>query len=116
MIIFFMFIQPSMVLNSLQYLKSRNIDGIEYCLANTFIKIDSSFYKKEVFPLNVTILIIFTLVFPLFLAILLLTAHKKRTLKHISVQRKIGALYQEYKDHHFYWELLLIILVKKLIY
>lgn len=63
-----------MVLNSLDYLKKRTINGEDYVFANTFIKIDSEFYRKDIFPLNLALVIILGFVIPLILCLILIKA------------------------------------------
>lgn len=115
-LIFFLFIQPSMMLDSLEYLRIREVNGVKYCYKNTFIKIDSDFYNNEVLPLNVTIIVLSALVFPLVLTKVLLKAKLRKNLNKVSFQRKIGVLYLEYKKKNFYWELIIILVVKSLIF
>lgn len=63
-------------MNTLKYLKIREINGVDYCSANTFVKIESDFYKYEIFPLNLTLLILMGFFLPLGLLIAMLYGKK----------------------------------------
>lgn len=78
-----MFIQPSVVMNTLKYLKFREVDGKKYCSANTFIEIDSEFYWNSIFPLNLSFFIIIGLIFPVIIFILIIYNHKNGKLRRL---------------------------------
>lgn len=88
----------------------RTINNTKYCQANTFILIDSDMYKNEILPLNLFAIILLGLIFPLILSFFLIKGYRQKNLKKISFERKLGILYLEYKEKHFYWELIIIFL------
>lgn len=100
-----------MVQNALEYLKTRKVNGEEYCFANIFILKDSDFYKYEIVPLNICMVIFLGFVFPLVLALFLIKGHKNKRLKRVAFERKLGILYLEYKEKNYYWELIIILMV-----
>lgn len=69
-----------MILNALSYLKIRSVNGVKYCYANTFILIDSDFYRNEIIPLNAIIILVLGIVFPLALGMLLVMGKRKNKL------------------------------------
>lgn len=100
-----------MVQNSLEYLKIRTINGIDYCYANTFIEADTDFYTKEIVPYNLCVVILLGFIFPAVLTLFLWYGKKKKITNKLYFTRKLGILYLEYKDKVVFWELLLIFLV-----
>lgn len=80
---FILFIQPGMVLNSLDYLKSRKVNGIDYCFANTFIEMDTDFYKDEIQPTNIAVIIVIGILFPCLLGMVLVLGKKSDKLRKL---------------------------------
>lgn len=108
-----LFLQPMIIQISLEFLKIRTYNGIDYCSANTYIKIDSDLYQKEIMPLNILSAILIGLVFPFLLILLLTLGKRKQILKTVKFKREAGILFLEYKNQLFLWEI--VIIFKKII-
>lgn len=94
----------------MEFLKSRNINGEDYCYANTYIKIDSDIYQNELKPYNITIMVLLGLGLPVTLSVILYRAIKYKYYNGIGYQRKMGILYLEYKKTNIYWEIIIMVL------
>lgn len=53
------------------------MDGEDYCFANTFIKIDSSFYRENILPFNIISVLLSAVVFPGLLIVIIVYGIKK---------------------------------------
>lgn len=59
----------------------RRVNGEEYCFANTFIKMDSEFYRSSIMPFNIASALLSGFLFPVLL-FLIIWYGKKKNLFH----------------------------------
>lgn len=69
-----------MVLNAFEYLKVRTVNGVDYCFSNTSILIDSDYFRTNVLPLNIVVVVLLGVVFPIILTVFMVMGKRNNRL------------------------------------
>ncbi|KRX10670.1 Pectin lyase fold/virulence factor [Pseudocohnilembus persalinus] len=84
-----------------------------YSSADLEINCAESYFKNNIMPVNISILLFTGFIVPLILFFKLNQGLKNNSFERLSFQRKFGILFMEYDRKHYYWELLIIFIMKK---
>ena len=89
----------------------RIVNGIQYSSADMNIECNSNFWKNNVFPVNLVLVLFMGLNLPIFIWIQLLGGKNYNLFDKINFQRKYGILFMELKSSKYYWEMVSIFTV-----
>lgn len=106
-------VQPGILKNSLEFLSCREVNGIKYSRADSNIKCDNNFYKYDILPVNISLIVLLGFLIPLIIGYLLIKGQKKGAISNIDFKRTYGILYLDLQPKNYYFEILNIPMVKK---
>ncbi|KRX10671.1 Pectin lyase fold/virulence factor [Pseudocohnilembus persalinus] len=108
--------QPGIYNNAINYITCRKIEGESYSQQDTNIKCWESYFWFPIFPVNLLLVLLAGVIFPLILFLILKNGIKQKRLNSLQFQRKYGILYLEYKNNYGYWEILITCIHNKTSY
>lgn len=82
----------------MEFITCREISGIKYSTADTNIKCEDEFFKNNIIPVNLSLIIIFGLFMPISICVMLIKGRKQNKLENIDFKRTFGILYLELKN------------------
>ncbi|KAM3144282.1 hypothetical protein pb186bvf_003744 [Paramecium bursaria] len=102
LIYMFVYIQPYIMRQVSSLVASRTISNLKWVQGNVSYRYDTFDHYKWIAGLAIPVIITFGVTIPLLFFILLYRF--RQTLYFDVVRNKIGYLYNEYRQHSFYWE------------
>ncbi|CAK58254.1 unnamed protein product (macronuclear) [Paramecium tetraurelia] len=103
----FIYLQPNLIGQIISLLSYRRISNENWIQGNVSYRYDTISHQKWIYSLCIPLLILIGCVIPFFLMFRLFK--NKNQLNSINIRKVWGYLYNEYKKHAFYWEMLKVI-------
>ncbi|CAD8176760.1 unnamed protein product [Paramecium pentaurelia] len=113
LIYMYIYLQPFLVGRLISLISFRQISGFQWIQANVAYRYDTQLHYSWLFRFCLPILILISIIIPLFFLIALYS--NKSSLNEKKTRQKWGYLYNEYKLQAYYWEIIKIIVKQFLI-
>ncbi|KRX08959.1 Pectin lyase fold/virulence factor [Pseudocohnilembus persalinus] len=108
-IILFITLQPGIIINASYAISCKSAGDESYASFNSSVKCGDETYTGLILPVNVIILLIFTVLLPLII-LQRIIKHKKELHDSVKVLRTYGFIYLEHKRTRYYWEFVVMLL------